>query len=67
MKGIEMADMVAIAAGVLTFGGLVGGYALARSYRAAVERLQRERDGKGLRRAFGAGQAVGGHNRPGDN
>lgn len=62
-----MADMVAIAAGALTFAALVGGYLLARSYRAAAERLQAERDGRGLRRPLGGGRMIGGTNRPGEN
>ncbi len=62
-----MADIIGIAAGLLTFGGLVGGYAYLQGLRQAAGRIERERDARALRRLPGMGGAIGGHNRPGEN
>jgi len=62
-----MADILALAAGVFTFAALCGGYALLQSYRAAGERLSRERDAIGVRPGMGGGRYIGGQNRPGEN
>ena len=62
-----MADIIGIAAGLLTFGGLVGGYAYLQGLRQAASRIERERDARALRRLPGMGEAIGGHNRPGEN
>ena len=50
-----------------TFGGLVGLYAVAKSYRDAARRLDAERLYNSTRPLGGAGRYVGGSNRPGEN
>lgn len=63
-----MADIIGIAAGLLTFAGLVGGYVYLQGLREAAARIERERDARGLRLSgMGGGRYIGGHDKPGDN
>lgn len=51
-----------------TFGGLVGLYALAKSYRDAARRLDADRLYRATRpSSAGASHYIGGSNRPGEN
>lgn len=60
-----MADILAVAVGVVTFGGLVWLYL---SYSAAWERVNAKRTAAETRpRLGGCGRYVGGHDRPGEN
>lgn len=50
-----------------TFGGLVGLYLVAKSYRDAARRLSSERDARQLRPRLDGGRFIGGTDRPGVN
>lgn len=50
-----------------TFGGLVGLYTVAKSYRDAARRLERESLYNATRRPLDGGRFIGGHDRPGAN
>lgn len=62
-----MADIIGIAAGALTFAGLVGGYAYLSGLRTAADRLAAERLARETAPRRDEGRAIGGHNRPGAN
>jgi hypothetical protein len=50
-----------------TFGGLVGLYLVAKSYRDASHRIASDRDSVQLRRVADGGRFIGGSDRPGEN
>lgn len=50
-----------------TFGGLVGLYLVAKSYRDASHRISAERDSVQLRPRLDGGRFIGGTDRPGVN